>query len=130
MIGKTSKQRLARKAKLADKPATQPKQPKQPKGWNKVAMARSISQWSQLIETIGNDVIRAQVARIVWWDYVAPQQKLLDKYLTFRDSERLMNINKVRATLVSIGYPVRVAIRRVQRQEVSVKAETAIGEPI
>ena len=130
MIGHTSKQRLVRKAKLANKPSPQPKQPKQPKGWNKVAMARSISQWSQLIETIGDDVIRAQVARIVWWDYVAPQQKLLDKYLTFRDSERLMNINKVRAMLVSIGYPVRVAIRRVQRQEASVRAETAIGEPI
>ena len=130
MNGKTSKARLARIAELADKPGQQVKLPNAIKGRNNAIKARSVSLWARLIETIEDKtiedkVVRAQVARIVWWDYVAPQQKLLDKYLIFHENEHLMDIDKVRATLVSIGYSKSAAVKRVQKQEAPVKVEAA-----
>ena len=99
------------------------KQHKPVKGWNKAAKARSVSQWMRLIKTIEDDVVRTQVARIVWWDHVAPQQKLLDKYLIFKENETPMDILKVRKALVLMGYPKRVARKRVKKQEAPVGVE-------
>ena len=93
------------------------------KEWNEAAKARSVSQWARLIETIEDDVVRAQAARIVWWDHVAPQQKLLDKYLVFKENKNLMDILKVQEALVSMGYPESVAVKRVQKQEAPVEVE-------
>ena len=126
MNGQTSKERLARKAELENKHDPSDPQTKQPNainGWNNTAKARSVSQWAQLIETIEDDVVRAQAARIVWWDHVAPQQKLLDKYLIFKENETPMDILKVRKALVLMGYPKRVARKRVKKQEAPVGVE-------
>ena len=83
-------------------------------------------EWAADVARIDNDILRACVASIVWWDYFAGfwsasyNEHHLDKHVAAYDYKAAPTSAALAEGLVEVGYSLTSALHRVRR--------TAVGE--
>jgi hypothetical protein len=89
------------------------------KAWVAAAKTRTPEAWRQAIDGIGDMTVRIHAACIVWWDYFGSRPASsawthLDEYKSAWKADRVADPKSVRKALMQIGYPERLAERRVK----------------
>ena len=84
--------------------------------WNRVAKSRNPEKWCGMIGNIKDEVVRIQVACIVWWDFFGSRRSderwpHLDGYIN--RWKKSADRNLVRAELIVLGYPEALANQRI-----------------
>jgi len=92
------------------------------KAWIAAAKLRTPEAWRDAIDGISDRAVRIHAACIVWWDYfgsrpAASAWKHLDEYKAAWRADRSADPKSVRKALMQIGYPERLAERRVKVEE-------------
>lgn len=92
------------------------------KVWIAAAKARTPESWRQAIDGISDMTVRIHAACIVWWDYFGSRPASsawahLDEYKSAWRADRIADPKSVRKALMQIGYPERLAERRVKIEE-------------
>ncbi len=92
------------------------------KAWIAAAKERTPQAWRQAIDGISDMVVRIHAACIVWWDYFGSRPASsawthLDEYKSAWRADRTADPKCVRKALMQIGYPERLAERRVKIEE-------------
>lgn len=87
-----------------------------------VCRRRSPEEWSAIIETIKDRIVRGYVARIVWWDYFGQPGyaqkyedniKILDEYVN-EVGAPLVHPKKIIIGLIRCGWPKNSARTRLR----------------
>ena len=92
------------------------------KAWIGAAKTRTPEEWRQAIDGISDMTVRIHAACIVWWDYFGSRPASsawthLDEYKSAWRADRGADRKSVRKALMQIGYPERLAERRVKVEE-------------
>ena len=92
------------------------------KAWIAAAKLRTPKSWREAIDGISDRTIRIHAACIVWWDYFGSRPASsawthLDEYKSAWRADRSADPKSVRKALMQIGYPERLAERRVKIEE-------------
>jgi hypothetical protein len=92
------------------------------KSWVAAAKKRTPQEWRQAIDGISDQIVRIHAACIVWWDYFGSRPASsawthLDDYKSAWRADRSADPKSVRKALMLIGYPERLAERRVKIEE-------------
>lgn len=92
------------------------------KSWIAAAKARTPEAWRQAVDGISDMADRIHAACIVWWDYFGSRPASsawthLDDYKSAWKADRTADPKCVRKALMQIGYPERLAERRVKIEE-------------
>ena len=92
------------------------------KAWNAAAKLRTPEAWREAIDGISDRTVRIHAACIVWWDYFGSRPASsawtnLDEYKSAWRADRNADPKSVRKALMQIGYPERLAERRVKIEE-------------
>ena len=92
------------------------------KAWIAAAKVRTPDEWRQAIDGISDKTVRIHAACIVWWDYFGSRPASsawthLDEYKSAWRADRGADPKSVRKALMQIGYPERLAERRVKVEE-------------
>jgi len=92
------------------------------KAWIAAAKERTPQEWRQAIDGISDMTVRIHAACIVWWDYFGSRPASsawthLDEYKSAWRADRTADPKCVRKALMQIGYPERLAERRVKIEE-------------
>ena len=92
------------------------------KAWITAAKVRTPEAWREAIDGISDRTVRIHAACIVWWDYFGSRPASsawthLDEYKAAWRADRGANPKSVRKALMQIGYPERLAERRVKIEE-------------
>ena len=92
------------------------------KAWIAAAKIRTPEAWRQAIDGISDMAVRVHAACIVWWDYFGSRPASsawthLDEYKSAWKADRKADPKRVRKALMQIGYPERLAERRVKSEE-------------
>ena len=92
------------------------------KAWIAAAKVRTPEAWRQAIDGISDRTVRIHAACIVWWDYFGSRPASsawthLDEYKAAWRADRSADPKSVRKALMQIGYPERLAERRVKIEE-------------
>ena len=92
------------------------------KSWIAAAKARTPEAWRQAVDGISDMAVRIHAACIVWWDYFGSRPASsawthLDDYKSAWKADRTADPKSVRKALMQIGYPERLAERRVKIDE-------------
>jgi len=92
------------------------------KAWIAAAKLRTPEAWREAIDGISDRTVRIHAACIVWWDYFGSRPASsawthLDEYKAAWRADRSADPKSVRKALMQIGYPERLAERRVKIEE-------------
>jgi len=92
------------------------------KEWIAAAKARTPEAWREAIDGIGDRTVRIHAACVVWWDHFSTRPASsawthLDEYKAAWRADRGADPKIVRKALMQIGYPERLAERRVKIEE-------------
>ncbi len=92
------------------------------KVWVAAAKERTPQEWRQAVDGISDMAVRIHAACIVWWDYFGSRPASsawthLDDYKSAWKADRTADPKSVRKALMQIGYPERLAERRVKIEE-------------
>jgi hypothetical protein len=92
------------------------------KAWIAAAKVRTPEAWREAIDGISDRTVRIHAACIVWWDYFGSRPASsawtnLDEYKSAWRADRSADPKSVRKALMQIGYPERLAERRVKIEE-------------
>jgi hypothetical protein len=92
------------------------------KSWIAAAKVRTPEAWRQAVDGISDMTVRIHAACIVWWDYFGSRPASsawthLDDYKSAWRADCIADPKRVRKALVQIGYPERLAERRVKIEE-------------
>lgn len=92
------------------------------KAWMAAAKARTPEAWRQAVDGISDRTVRIHAACIVWWDFFGARPASsswthLDDYKSAWKADRVAEPKSVRKALRQIGYPERLAERRVKIEE-------------
>ena len=87
------------------------------KAWNALAKRRTPEEWREIVDTIKNRIVRIQAACVIWWDFfgIRPASDPwphLDDYKSEWNASQEADRDKVKAALVSAGYPDNIAFTR------------------
>lgn len=92
------------------------------RAWIAAAKMRTPEAWRAAVDGINDKVVRIQVACVVWWDHYSTRPAPdawhhLDEYLGAWTIDLRADPKNVRAALIQIGYPVRLAAQRAKTDE-------------
>ncbi len=92
------------------------------RAWIAAAKVRTPEAWREAIDGISDRTVRIHAACIVWWDYFGSRPASsawthLDEYKAAWRADRSADPKSVRKALMQIGYPERLAERRVKVEE-------------
>lgn len=92
------------------------------KAWIAAAKVRTPEAWRAAIDGISDRTVRIHAACVVWWDYFGSRPASsawthLDEYKAAWRADRGADRKSVRKALMQIGYPERLAERRVKVEE-------------
>ena len=92
------------------------------KAWVAAAKGRTPEAWRLAIDGISDMTVRIHAACIVWWDYFGSRPASsawthLDEYKSAWKADLRADPKRVRKALMQIGYPERLAERRVKIEE-------------
>jgi len=92
------------------------------KAWIAAAKERTPEAWRQAVDGISDRTVRIHAACVVWWDYFGSRPASsawthLDDYKAAWRADRSADPKSVRKALMQIGYPERLAERRVKIEE-------------
>jgi hypothetical protein len=87
------------------------------KAWIEVAKRRTPEEWRTIVDTITTRIVRIQAACIIWWDFFGGRPASdpwphLDDYKSEWNVNQEADRSKVKAALVSAGYPDNIAFTR------------------
>lgn len=86
--------------------------------WHHYAKRRKPTRWLELIEKIHPEDLRVQVASIIWWDFFGGKPwKHLNKYKDAWHPQINVEHGAVRGALIDLGFPERIARRRLNKKE-------------
>lgn len=90
--------------------------------WMAAAKVRTPEAWREAIDGIGGRTVRVHAACLVWWDFFGSRPASsawthLDEYKSAWQADRVADAKSVRKALIQIGYPARLAERRVKIEE-------------
>ena len=92
------------------------------KAWMAAAKARTPEAWREAVDGVGDRTVRIHAACVVWWDFFGSRPASsawthLDGYKSAWQADRVADAKSVRKALTQIGYPERLAERRVKIEE-------------
>ena len=92
------------------------------KAWIAAANERTPEAWRLAIDGIGDMTVRIHAACVVWWDFFGSRPASsawthLDEYKSAWKADLRADPKLVRKALMQIGYPERLAERRVKIEE-------------
>ena len=92
------------------------------KEWFAAAKLIRPEEWRRVIDGIADSTVRIQVACLIWYDQYSTRAASdawhdLDGYLAAWTADLRADPRRVREALIMIGYPVRLAERRVKIDE-------------
>lgn len=91
------------------------------RAWLDVASVRGPDDWLRAVDGVKKRKVRLQVANIVWWDFfsqrvAADRWPQLDKHIAEWRPSHNAPIEHIRDGLRAVGYPGRLADRRVRAE--------------
>lgn len=87
--------------------------------WREQLARRPPEEWADRLDALDDPVGRVHAAQVVWWDWFSMRPANtrwahLDRYLDSWDREQKVDMPRLCAALVELGYPSDVADARVR----------------